>query len=213
MAQSNGPLGPPSGDYLLGQDRFICMFYLIVLDKPIPAERRRGSTHDIPLPPIPSGVQKPLPQKPSILPRSPEPANRTLGKPRNSNQGGFATSEQDANVQGKPWYMASSDRKTAEDALYKSNKDGSFLVRRSSGQDLKQPYTLVVLYNKRVYNIPIRFIESTRQYALGREKSGEERFDSVAEIIENHQQTSLVLIDSQNNTKDSTKLKYITRVS
>ncbi|XP_044276642.1 B-cell linker protein isoform X3 [Varanus komodoensis] len=182
-------------------------------DKPIPAERRRGSTHDIPLPPIPSGVQKPLPQKPSILPRSPEPANRTLGKPRNSNQGGFATSEQDANVQGKPWYMASSDRKTAEDALYKSNKDGSFLVRRSSGQDLKQPYTLVVLYNKRVYNIPIRFIESTRQYALGREKSGEERFDSVAEIIENHQQTSLVLIDSQNNTKDSTKLKYITRVS
>lgn len=40
-----------------------------------------------------------------------------------------------------------------------------------------------------------------------------QRFDSVAEIVENHQHTSLVLIDSQNNTKDSTKLKHIVRVS
>lgn len=31
-----------------------------------------------------------------------------------------------------------------------------------------------MFYNRRVYNIPIRFIESTRQYALGREKNGEE---------------------------------------
>nr|XP_060623023.1 B-cell linker protein [Anolis sagrei ordinatus] len=182
----------------------------IIEDKPIPAERRRGSNHELPLPPIPPGIQKPLPQKPPTLPRSSEPASRTFDAPRN---GSFTTAEQDGSVYGKTWYMASSDRKTAEDALYKSNKDGSFLVRKSSGQDSKQPYTLVVFYNKRVYNIPIRFIESTRQYALGREKSGEERFDSVAEIIENHQRFSLVLIDSQNNTKDSTKLKHITRVS
>ncbi|XP_067321849.1 B-cell linker protein isoform X3 [Anolis sagrei] len=182
----------------------------IIEDKPIPAERRRGSNHELPLPPIPPGIQKPLPQKPPTLPRSSEPASRTFDAPRN---GSFTTAEQDGSVYGKAWYMASSDRKTAEDALYKSNKDGSFLVRKSSGQDSKQPYTLVVFYNKRVYNIPIRFIESTRQYALGREKSGEERFDSVAEIIENHQRFSLVLIDSQNNTKDSTKLKHITRVS
>ncbi|XP_053160864.1 B-cell linker protein isoform X3 [Hemicordylus capensis] len=183
-------------------------------DKPIPAERRRGSSHDIPLPPIPSSAQKPLPPKPPVLLRSGEPANRTLVTPRNSiQQGGSNILEQNADVSGRAWYMASSDRKTAEDALYRSNKDGSFLVRKSSGQDSKQPFTLVVLYNNKVYNIPIRFIESTRQYALGREKSGEERFDSVAEIIENHQRHSLVLIDSQNNTKDSTKLKHITRVS
>ncbi|KFV09034.1 B-cell linker protein, partial [Pterocles gutturalis] len=119
----------------------------------------------------------------------------------------------DAGVHSKAWYAATCDRKTAEDALYRSNKDGSFLVRKSSGQDSRQPYTLVVFYNRRVYNIPIRFIESTRQYALGREKTGEERFDSVAEIVENHQRTSLVLIDSQNNTKDSTKLKHIVRIS
>ncbi|XP_077206332.1 B-cell linker protein isoform X3 [Paroedura picta] len=178
-------------------------------DKPIPAERRRGSNHDLPLPPIPSSSHKPLPQKPPLSLRSPDPLNRSLPTPRSSIS---STSEQDPSIHGKAWYTASSDRKTAEDALYKSHKDGSFLVRKSSGQDSKQPYTLVVFYNKRVYNIPIRFIESTRQYALGREKSGEERFDSVTEIIENHQQNSLVLIDSQNNTKDSTKLKFITRV-
>ncbi|XP_034286363.1 B-cell linker protein isoform X4 [Pantherophis guttatus] len=179
----------------------------IAEDKPIPAERRRGSSHDMPLPPIPSSIQKPLPQKPPILSRSPEPASHTIRTRSNSLQ-----AEQDAGVLGQAWYMASSDRKIAEEALYRSNKDGSFLVRKSSGQDSKQPYTLVVFYNKRVYNIPIRFIESERQYALGREKTGEEHFDSVAEIIENHQRTSLVLIDSQNNTKDSTRLKYIARV-
>nr|XP_028585676.1 B-cell linker protein isoform X1 [Podarcis muralis] len=186
----------------------------VIEDKPIPAERRRVSNHDIPLPPIPPSIQKPLPPKPATLPRLPEPVNRTSCAPRSSSlQGGSTAAEQDASVHGKAWFMASSDRKTAEDALYKSNTDGSFLVRKSSGQDSKQPYTLVVLYNKRVYNIPIRFIESTRQYALGREKSGEEHFNSVAEIIDNHQRTSLVLIDSQNNTKDSTKLKSIARVS
>nr|XP_056705932.1 B-cell linker protein [Euleptes europaea] len=178
-------------------------------DKPIPAERRRGSNQDLPLPPIPSNLHKPLPQKPPLSLRSPDPLNCSLATPCYSISN---TTEQDPSIHGRAWYMASSDRKTAEDALYKSNKDGSFLVRKSSGQDSKQPYTLVVFYNKRVYNIPIRFIESTRQYALGREKSGEERFDSVTEIIENHQRNSLVLIDSQNNTKDSTKLKFITRV-
>uniref|UniRef100_A0A8C9FN29 SH2 domain-containing protein n=1 Tax=Pavo cristatus TaxID=9049 RepID=A0A8C9FN29_PAVCR len=58
--------------------------------------------------------------------------------------------------------------------LSPAQADGSFLIRKSSGQDSRQPYTLVVFFNRRVYNIPIRFIESTRQYALGREKCGEE---------------------------------------
>nr|XP_021555656.1 B-cell linker protein [Neomonachus schauinslandi] len=91
--------------------------------------------------------------------------------------------------------------------------DGSFLIRKSSGHDSKQPYTLVVFFNKRVYNIPVRFIEATKQYALGRKKNGEEYFGSVAEIIKNHQHSPLVLIDSQNNTKDSTRLKYAVKVS
>ncbi|XP_025949942.2 B-cell linker protein isoform X2 [Dromaius novaehollandiae] len=183
-------------------------------EKPTAPERRRGSSQEPPLPPFPSGVQKSLLQKPSTLPKVPEAANRSLGaSPRSSFSSVSSTADQDAGVHSKAWYAATCDRKTAEDALYRSNKDGSFLIRKSSGQDSRQPYTLVVFYNRRVYNIPVRFIESTRQYALGREKNGEERFDSVAEIVENHQRTSLVLIDSQNNTKDSTKLKYIVRVS
>ncbi|KAM6390442.1 B-cell linker protein isoform 2-T2 [Pluvialis apricaria] len=183
-------------------------------EKPTAAERRRGSSQELPLPPLPSAAQKSLLQKSSILPKVPEAANRSLGaSPHSSISSISSTADQEAGVHSKAWYAATCDRKTAEDALYRSNKDGSFLIRKSSGQDSRQPYTLVVFYNRRVYNIPIRFIESTRQYALGREKNGEERFDSVAEIVENHQRTSLVLIDSQNNTKDSTKLKHIVRVS
>ncbi|XP_069719975.1 B-cell linker protein [Phaenicophaeus curvirostris] len=182
-------------------------------EKPTAAERRRASNQELLLPPLPSGAQKPLLQKSSILPKKPEAASHSLGTSHSSISSASNSADQDAGVHSKAWYAATCDRKTAEDALYRSNKDGSFLIRKSSGQDSRQPYTLVVFYNRRVYNIPIRFIESTRQYALGREKSGEERFDTVAEIVENHQRTSLVLIDSQNNTKDSTKLKHIVRVS
>uniref|UniRef100_A0A8C0HJT5 B cell linker n=1 Tax=Buteo japonicus TaxID=224669 RepID=A0A8C0HJT5_9AVES len=187
-------------------------------EKPTAAERRRGSSQELLLPPLPSGHNKHTLKTYTYCSFSflevPEAANRSLGtSPHSSISSISSTADQDAGVYSKAWYAATCDRKTAEDALYRSNKDGSFLIRKSSGQDSRQPYTLVVFYNRRVYNIPIRFIESTRQYALGREKSGEERFDSVAEIVENHQRTSLVLIDSQNNTKDSTKLKHIVRVS
>lgn len=48
------------------------------------------------------------------------------------------------------------------------------MVRKSSGHDTLQPFTLVVLYHGRVYNIPIRFLPSSQEYALGREKMGEE---------------------------------------
>ncbi|XP_051772807.1 B-cell linker protein isoform X4 [Ctenopharyngodon idella] len=116
--------------------------------------------------------------------------------------------EEEAGVYKKVWYASSCDRKTAEDALIRSAKDGSFLLRKSSGVDAQQPYTLVVFYNSRVYNIPVRYIASNKQYALGKEKQGEERFSSVSDIIENHQKNPLVLVDSQSNTKDSTKLRH-----
>ncbi|KAL0964278.1 hypothetical protein UPYG_G00321660 [Umbra pygmaea] len=121
---------------------------------------------------------------------------------------GVTDAEEGADVLNKHWYASTCDRKTAEDALARSNKDGSFLIRKSSGQNTQQPYTLVVLYNSRVYNIPVRYIQASQQYALGREKMGEERFTSVSHMIENHQRNPLVLIDSQNNTKDSTKLCF-----
>ncbi|TKC42378.1 hypothetical protein EI555_003418, partial [Monodon monoceros] len=144
-----------------------------------------------------------------LLPRRfPEGGSPTVDGPLPSFSSNSNLSEQEADVHCKPWYAGACDRKSAEEALYRSNKDGSFLIRKSSGHDSKQPYTLVVFFNKRVYNIPVRFIEATKQYALGRKKTGEEYFGSVAEIIKNHQHSPLVLIDSQNNTKDSTRLKY-----
>ncbi|XP_017319897.1 B-cell linker protein isoform X2 [Ictalurus punctatus] len=116
--------------------------------------------------------------------------------------------EEEAGVYKKPWYASICDRKTAEEALIRSAKDGSYLVRKSSGVDALQPYTLVVFYNGRVYNIPVRYIPTTKQYALGKQKNREERFNTVSEIIENHQKNTLVLVDMQSNTKDSTNLRH-----
>ncbi|KAJ8248230.1 hypothetical protein GJAV_G00239810 [Gymnothorax javanicus] len=120
----------------------------------------------------------------------------------------LTSAEEEAGLYKKVWYTSTSDRRSAEAALTRCNKDGGYLVRKSSGQDPSQPYTLVVFYNSKVYNIPIRHIPATRQYALGREKTGEERFTSVSSMIEHHQRKALVLIDSQNNTKDSTRLLH-----
>uniref|UniRef100_A0A3Q1F3S5 SH2 domain-containing protein n=1 Tax=Acanthochromis polyacanthus TaxID=80966 RepID=A0A3Q1F3S5_9TELE len=117
----------------------------------------------------------------------------------------------DADVYMKPWYAAACDRKTLSSRLITACflfQDGAFMVRKSSGQDAQQPYTLVVFYKGRVYNIPIRFIPSTQQYALGSEKKGEEYFSSISHIVENHQRTPLVLIDSHSNSKDTTKLCF-----
>ncbi|CAL8299546.1 unnamed protein product [Merluccius merluccius] len=123
----------------------------------------------------------------------------------------FVTQIIELDIHRQPWYANTCDRKTAEEVLIESNKDGSFMVRKSSGQVAEQPYTLVVLYNSKVYNIPVRFIKATQQYALGREKKGEEHFTSVSRIIENHLKVPLVLIDSQSNTRDTTKLQHAVR--
>uniref|UniRef100_A0A5F4VUC0 B cell linker n=1 Tax=Callithrix jacchus TaxID=9483 RepID=A0A5F4VUC0_CALJA len=183
--------------------------------KPIPAERHRGSSHrqEAVQSPVFPPAQKQIHQKPIPLPRFTEGGSPTVDGPLPSFSSKSTISEQEADVLCKPWYAGACDRKSAEEALHRSNKDGSFLIRKSSGHDSKQPYTLVVFFNKRVYNIPVRFIEATKQYALGRKKNGEEYFGSVAEIIKNHQHSPLVLIDSQNNTKDSTRLKYAVKVS
>ncbi|XP_041424344.1 B cell linker L homeolog isoform X4 [Xenopus laevis] len=181
-------------------------------DKSTAADRNRTPSVGADLPPLPHSAQKlPIPLPKTNMQKPPEVPNRYVSNP--SRKMSHSSPEEEAGVLNKEWYAASCDRKKAEEALYTSCKDGSFLVRQSSGQDPKQPYTLVVFYNRKVYNIPVRFIEETRQYALGREKSGEEKFSSVAEMIMSHQRMPLVLIDSQNNTKDSTKLRQAIKVS
>lgn len=153
--------------------------------------------------------------KPSVLsldfrrPKIPLPQFTFNRQPdRESAENGTTDQDKDADIYMKPWFASTCDRKTADEVLFRSNKDGAFMVRKSSGQDAQQPYTLVVFYKGRVYNIPIRFIESTQQYALGKEKRGEEYFSSVSHIIENHQRNPLVLIDIQSNSKDAARLCY-----
>uniref|UniRef100_G1L0E9 B cell linker n=1 Tax=Ailuropoda melanoleuca TaxID=9646 RepID=G1L0E9_AILME len=129
-------------------------------EKPIPAERHRTSSHrqenmqSSVFPP----AQKQIHHKPIPLPRFPEGGSSAVDGLFSSNP---HLSEQEADIHCKPWYAGACDRKSAEEALYRSNK----------------------------------------------------YFGSVAEIIKNHQHSPLVLIDSQNNTKDSTRLKYAVKVS
>uniref|UniRef100_A0A2K6USE6 B cell linker n=1 Tax=Saimiri boliviensis boliviensis TaxID=39432 RepID=A0A2K6USE6_SAIBB len=132
-------------------------------EKPIPAERHRGSSHRqeaVQSPVFPS-AQKQIHQKPIPLPRFTEGGSPTVDGPLPSLSSTSTISEQEADVLCKPWYAGACDRKSAEEALHRSNK----------------------------------------------------YFGSVAEIIKNHQHSPLVLIDSQNNTKDSTRLKYAVKVS
>uniref|UniRef100_A0AAA9TCU0 B cell linker n=1 Tax=Bos taurus TaxID=9913 RepID=A0AAA9TCU0_BOVIN len=133
-------------------------------EKPIPAERHRGSSHrqeNMQSPVFPPPAQKAVHQKPIPLPRFPEGGSPTVDGPLPSFSSNSSLSEQEADVHCKPWYAGACDRKSAEEALYRSNK----------------------------------------------------YFGSVAEMIKNHQHNPLVLIDSQNNTKDSTRLKYAVKVS
>ncbi|XP_060712424.1 B-cell linker protein-like isoform X2 [Hemiscyllium ocellatum] len=116
------------------------------------------------------------------------------------------------NLSSKSWYSSKCDRKTAEAALHENGKDGAFLVRPSSGGDKNQPYTLAVLCRRKVYNIPIRLNEYGKQCVLGKEKAGERWFNSIGEMIDYYQGNSLILIDRQNNTKDSALLLHPVRL-
>ncbi|NXS72672.1 CLNK protein, partial [Pandion haliaetus] len=65
------------------------------------------------------------------------------------------------------WYIGEYDRHEAEKALLQENTDETFLVRDCSKKSNAEPYVLVVYYGRRVYNIKVRFLEDSQQYALG----------------------------------------------
>ncbi|MEJ1276396.1 B cell linker [Cricetulus griseus] len=107
-------------------------------------------------------VEKAVACLPLAYCREPQPARKQYG---GTNLRATCMSQnsldKEAELHGKPWYAGACDRKSAEEALHRSNK----------------------------------------------------YFGSVVDIIQNHQHNPLVLIDSQNNTKDSTRLKYAVKVS
>ncbi|KAJ4427952.1 hypothetical protein ANN_23965 [Periplaneta americana] len=88
----------------------------------------------------------------------------------------------------QPWYH-NVDRSQGE-VLLRNGEDGSFLVRPSARS--QNALTLMLWFNKRLYNINIRHRNDGR-YALGTEKPNEQSFNSVEELVQNYQSEKLVL--------------------
>ncbi|KAJ8414136.1 hypothetical protein AAFF_G00067340 [Aldrovandia affinis] len=172
----------------------------------------------LPQPPPSPGMNPYLPQslsKPSP-PLPPQADSAAGGKGFQGEQGpeshspnaALLSGTEEWRLQDKEWFGGNCDRKAAEAVLFRVNKDGAFLVRRSS-TNAWQPYTLVVLYKQKVYNIPVRFLEETHGYALGKEN--EEYFHSLQEIISHYKNKPLLLIDSKSHAKHTTNLTHPAR--
>ncbi|NWQ77632.1 CLNK protein, partial [Columbina picui] len=103
---------------------------------------------------------------------SPSPAPYTA--PRNKSKHSLVEQEMqhptqpiEKDLNKYEWYIGEYDRHEAEKALLLENTDETFLVRDCSKKSNAEPYVLVVYYGSRVYNIKVRFLEESQQYALG----------------------------------------------
>uniref|UniRef100_A0A3Q2QTR4 SH2 domain-containing protein n=1 Tax=Fundulus heteroclitus TaxID=8078 RepID=A0A3Q2QTR4_FUNHE len=96
------------------------------------------------------------------------------------------------------WYVGKVTRGQAEGCLKRVYKDGAYLVRDSTRQQPNQPFTLMVFYQDKVYNIQIR--QQNQQFQLGTGLKAQEFFPSVSDIISHYSQSPLVLIDAKNKT-------------
>uniref|UniRef100_A0A671N5D7 Lymphocyte cytosolic protein 2-like n=1 Tax=Sinocyclocheilus anshuiensis TaxID=1608454 RepID=A0A671N5D7_9TELE len=94
------------------------------------------------------------------------------------------------------WYVGQISRSEAESCLRRDNRDGTFLVRDSSNRSSNQPYTLMVLYQDKVYNIQIR--RNQDGFMLGTGLKSYETFERVSDIISQHKHKPLLLIDAKN---------------
>lgn len=105
-----------------------------------------------------------------------------------------------------------------------SQQDGAFLVRDCSMNTDSEPLVLSVYHEKRVFNVKIRYIETTSKYALGTQQhsnnvrgpsqfsqraglsylvaaahfpSAPQMFDSVADIIKFHSIFPIMLVSGR----------------
>ncbi|NXY58450.1 CLNK protein, partial [Callaeas wilsoni] len=85
----------------------------------------------------------------------------------------FLTQPTEKDLNKCEWYVGEYDRHKAEKMLLQRNIDETFLVRDCSKKSKAEPYVLVVYYGRRVYNIKVRFLEESQQYALGTGLRGE----------------------------------------
>ncbi|CAN8208171.1 unnamed protein product, partial [Coccothraustes coccothraustes] len=108
------------------------------------------------------------------------------------------------------WYVGEYDRHKAEKILLQKNTDETFLVRDCSKKSKAEPYILVVYYGRRVYNIKVRFLEESQQYALGTGLRGECKFNSVEEIIDFYRSVPITLIDGKDQSGNHREQCYLT---
>ncbi|XP_040450045.1 cytokine-dependent hematopoietic cell linker [Falco naumanni] len=108
------------------------------------------------------------------------------------------------------WYLGEYDRHEAEKALLQENTDETFLVRDCSRKSNAEPYVLVVYYGRRVYNIKVRFLEESQQYALGTGLRGDVKFNSVKEIIDFYKYVPITLIDGKDKSGIQREQCYLT---
>ncbi|XP_056141098.1 lymphocyte cytosolic protein 2a isoform X2 [Lampris incognitus] len=108
------------------------------------------------------------------------------------------TDSQNTQSLDRSWYVGSVTRKVAEDCLRQVNKDGAYLVRDSTKQMPNQPFTLMVLYQVKVYNIQIKY--HNYQYMLGTGLKVQETFPTVRDIISHYSRSPLLLIDAKNRS-------------
>ncbi|TNN36137.1 Cytokine-dependent hematopoietic cell linker [Liparis tanakae] len=91
------------------------------------------------------------------------------------------------------WYAGEVTRQEAEVALREVNKDGAFVVRRSSQGAAEQPYTLMLLKRGRVYNVMVR--RRGGRLSLGTGIKRTKSFPGLEEMITHHTHTPLQFSD------------------
>ncbi|KAL2779999.1 cytokine-dependent hematopoietic cell linker [Daubentonia madagascariensis] len=123
----------------------------------------------------------------------------------------FPARSDEKDAQNNEWYIGEHSRQAVEAALMKENKDGTFLVRDCSTKSKAEPYVLVVFYGNKVYNVKIRFLERNQQFALGTGLRGDEKFDSVEDIIEHYKYFPIILIDGKDKTGSHKEQCYLTQ--
>ncbi|XP_006884606.1 PREDICTED: cytokine-dependent hematopoietic cell linker [Elephantulus edwardii] len=126
--------------------------------------------------------------------------NKLTYKNMNWKNLGCPTRLDEKDVQHHDWYIGEHSRQEVEEALMRENKDGTFLVRDCSSKSSTEPYVLVVFHGSKVYNVKIRFLEGNQQFALGTGLRGNEKFDSVEDIIEHYKYFPITLIDGKDRT-------------
>ncbi|XP_057402301.1 cytokine-dependent hematopoietic cell linker [Balaenoptera acutorostrata] len=144
-------------------------------------------------------------------PASYGPLENSLCCKNTSRKKPFPTRSDEKDVQHNEWYIGEYSRQAVEEALMKENKDGTFLVRDCSTKSRAEPYVLVVFYGNKVYNVKIRFLERNQQFALGTGLRGDEKFDSVEDIIEHYKYFPIILIDGKDKTGIHREQCYLTQ--